>query len=459
MKPQQIVEQALDARTVDESVVIVHENSSANLRWAANTLTTNGVMRGRSVTVISTVNQASGAAVGVVSGSVADSDDVARLVHQAEQAAKSGEAAPDSADFVTASTSPDYEDPAAETSAAVFSSFAPALGNAFGRARSDDRELFGFAEHDLTTTYVGSSTGTRLRHVQPSGRVEITGKSANRTRSTWVGAPTQDFSDIDVDALDANVVERLGWAKRQLALDPGRYDVVLPPTAVADLMIYLYWTAAARDAAEGRTVFSKPGGGTRIGDQLSKQPLTLLSDPNYPGMHCAPFVIAEAASSFSSVFDNGIPLGRTEWTSAGTLSALGQTRHSAELTKLPLTPIIDNLALESASGSGSLTDLVSGVERGLLLTTLWYIREVDPQTLLLTGLTRDGVYLVEGGEVVGAVNNFRFNESPVDLLSRVTQAGATGLALPREWADFFTRVAMPPLRVADFNMSTVSQAS
>ncbi|HVQ18546.1 MAG TPA: metallopeptidase TldD-related protein, partial [Actinomycetes bacterium] len=171
------------------------------------------------------------------------------------------------------------------------------------------------------------------------------------------------------------------------------------------------------------------------------------------------FVVSEASSSLGSVFDNGLALDRTEWISGGELSALGQTRHSAELTDLPVTPMIDNLALEVGGGSGSLTDLVAGVERGLLLTTLWYIREVDPQTLLLTGLTRDGVYLVEGGEVVGAVNNFRFNESPVDLLSRITGAGQTSLALPREWNEFFTRVAMPALRVSEFNMSTVSQAS
>jgi predicted Zn-dependent protease len=160
-----------------------------------------------------------------------------------------------------------------------------------------------------------------------------------------------------------------------------------------------------------------------------------------------------------SVFDNGLPLPRTSWIDHGTLSALGQTRHTAALTSGAVTPLIDNLALEVAGASETMESLIGSTERGLLLTTLWYIREVDPQTLLLTGLTRDGVYLIEKGEVVGAVNNFRFNESPVDLLSRVTDASTTSAALPREWNDFFTRVAMPTLRVRDFNMSTVSQAS
>jgi predicted Zn-dependent protease len=124
-----------------------------------------------------------------------------------------------------------------------------------------------------------------------------------------------------------------------------------------------------------------------------------------------------------------------------------------------VTPAIDNLVLDDADASGSVDDLVASTERGLLLTCLWYIREVDPQTLLLTGLTRDGVHLVESGEVVGTVNNFRFNESPVDLLSRVGAASKTYACLPREWNDYFTRTAMPALRVDGFNMSSVSQAS
>src|ERR1700722_8119487 len=110
-------------------------------------------------------------------------------------------------------------------------------------------------------------------------------------------------------------------------------------------------------------------------------------------------------------------------------------------------------------GGRDLDGMVAATDRALLLTCLWYIREVDPRTLLLTGLTRDGVYLVEKGEVVGAVNNFRFNESPVDLLGRIAEIGASVRTLPREWTDYFTRTAMPPLRVEGFHMSSVSQAT
>jgi len=142
------------------------------------------------------------------------------------------------------------------------------------------------------------------------------------------------------------------------------------------------------------------------------------------------------------------------------LTALTQTRWTAESSGLPTTPGTDNLILEStAAGSATIDDLIARTRRGLVVNCLWYVREVDPQTLLLTGLTRDGVYLVEDGEVTGAVNNFRFNESPVALLRRLAEVGATVPALPREWSEYFTRSAMPPARFEDFNMSSVSQAS
>nr|MDT0666213.1 metallopeptidase TldD-related protein [Micromonospora sp. DSM 115978] len=183
--------------------------------------------------------------------------------------------------------------------------------------------------------------------------------------------------------------------------------------------VYLYWSAAARDAAEGRTVFSKPGGGTRVGEAVGPAGLRLSSDPFDAELHTTPFVLAGSSSSTSSVFDNGLRLGPTDWISDGKLASLVTTRASARTTGLPVTPMVDNLMLDGG-GTASLEEMVAGTKRGLLLTCLWYIREVDPQVLLLTGLTRDGVYLVENGEVVGAVNNFRFNESPVDLLGRVT---------------------------------------
>ncbi|HEX6339297.1 MAG TPA: metallopeptidase TldD-related protein [Jiangellaceae bacterium] len=459
MTPQQIVDRCLELAKADGCVVLVDESHNANLRWANNTLTTNGIMRSRSVTVIATIDGGTGISSGVVARSAVTPDTLEPLVRAAEQAARDNGPAADAQPLVTGTATADWTDEPGDTSMAVFGEIAPGLGDAFGRARSADRVLYGYVEHDVTTTYLGSSSGLRRRHVQPTGHVGITGKSGDLTRSAWVGRASRDMTDVNVANLDAELTRRLDWAERRIDLPAGRYDTVLPPTAVADLMIYAYWVMSARDAHDGRTVFSKPGGGTRVGERLSRYPVTLWSDPVASGMQCAPFVVAHASGVHQSVFDNGLPISRTEWISGGTLSALQQTRHSSTLTGLDMTPVVDNLAMSVAGATGTADDLVAGVERGLLLTCLWYIREVDPQVLLLTGLTRDGVYLVENGEVVGAVNNFRFNESPVALLDRFAVAGATQSAFSREWGDYFPRTAMPALRVPDFNMSSVSQAS
>ncbi|MEV4090414.1 metallopeptidase TldD-related protein, partial [Nonomuraea fuscirosea] len=345
------------------------------------------------------------------------------------------------------------------TDIGVFEAFAPALGDAFAAAESDGRKLYGFAEHSLTSTFLGTSTGVRLRHDQPTGRLELNAKSGDLKRSAWAGVSTPDFTDVDVSALGDGLAQRLEWAKNRVDLPAGRYETLLPPSAVADLMIYLYWSAEARDALDGRSVFAKPGGGTRVGEVLGALPVSLSSDPGAEGVSCAPFVTAHASSRGNSVFDNGLPLGPTDWIKEGRLEALQQTRYSAELSGLPVTPGIDNLIMSAPGDGRSLEEMIASTRRGLLLTCLWYIRQVDPQTLLVTGLTRDGVYLVEHGEVVGEVNNFRFNESPVDLLGRLTEVGASGRTLPREWNDYFQRTIMPAVRVPDFNMSTVSQAS
>ncbi|WP_405944890.1 metallopeptidase TldD-related protein [Streptomyces sp. NBC_00932] len=459
-RPHELVERALALSTADGCAVIADEHSSANLRWAGNALTTNGVTRGRTLTVIATVDGKEGTASGVVSRSAVTAADLEPLVRAAEAAARDGSPAEDARPLVTGvPESAGFTEAPAETTSAVFDAFAPALGESFARARSGGRELYGFAHHEMTSSYLGTSTGLRLRHDQPNGTLELNAKSPDRSRSAWAGRATRDFTDVDPAALDAGLAQRLRWAERRVALPAGRYETLLPPTAVADLLIYQYWSSAARDAAEGRTVFSRPGGGTRLGDRLSPLPLTLRSDPAEPGLESAPFVLAHSSGDDSSVFDNGLPLSRTDWVREGRLEHLLTTRHSAELTGLPVAPAISNLILEGG-GERSLDEMVAASGHdgpALLLTCLWYIREVDPATLLLTGLTRDGVYLVENGEVTGEVNNFRFNESPVDLLSRATEAGRTERTLPREWGDWFTRAAMPALRIPDFNMSSVSQ--
>ncbi len=463
-RPQDVVEKALAASTADGQVAFVVESSEANLRWANNSLTTNGAMRSRQVVVVSFVDGGAGVAAGTVART--GNPDIEELVAASEQAARDAGPAEDAVPLIGPGPgggappgAGDWDADPAETSIGVFRDFAPALGEAFGGARDRNELLFGYAQHGMSTTYLGTSTGLRLRHDQPGGRVELNGKSGDMSRSVWAGVGTRDFLDVSVADLVADVQRGLGWSQRRVELPAGRYETLLPPSAVSDLMIYAYWTMEARDADEGRNVYAKPGGGNRVGDRLAALPLTLRSDPFEPGLEARPFQVVSGSSGSASVFDNGMATPAVDWISGGVLTNLIRPRAWALRTTAPATAAVDNLVLEQPGATASLDEMVAATDRGLLLTTLWYIREVDPQTLLLTGLTRDGVFLVEGGEVTGAVNNFRFNESPVDLLGRITEVGRTERTLPREWNDWFTRAAMPAVRVPDFNMSSVSPAS
>ncbi|WP_280261194.1 metallopeptidase TldD-related protein [Nocardia abscessus] len=438
-------------------MVVVRDEHEASLRWAGNSMTTNGSSMSRNWAVISVFREGPALArVGTIASTSVDPDDIEAVVRASEAAARGAEPARDAMPLLEPdAVDDDWAAPAVATGIEVFTDLADGLAAGFDSA---DR-LYGFAHHQMHTTWLGTSTGIRRRFVQPTGSAEINGKRGEGTdlASAWVGVGTADFADVDVSGLLADLSRRLDWAKRKIELPAGRYETLLPPSTVADLMIYLAWSMEGRGAHEGHTAFARAGG-TRVGERLSDIPLTLYSDPHAPGLEYRPFVAATASSESMSVFDNGLSAERVDWLREGVISSLIYPRATAAEFDAPATVPGENLLLTGGS-EATIDDMIARTERGLLLTTLWYIREVDPATLLLTGLTRDGVYLVENGEVTAAVNNFRFNESPLDLLRRVSEAGATELTLPREWKDWFTRTAMPPLRIPDFHMSSVSQAT
>ena len=216
-----VVERALRSARCDECVVIADETSSANLRWAGNTLTTNGVSRTRQLTVVAISRGRGGPVAGVVSRAGVRDDQIDAVVREAEQAAAEGSPAEDAMPLVTPGAAgpavpaagkdvPSWDDPAGGTGISVFSAFAPALGEAFGQAAAGGRRLYGFAEHVVTSTFLGTSAGLRLRHDQPTGKVELQARTADMSQSAWVGASTRDFSDIDVAEIEAGLATRLG---------------------------------------------------------------------------------------------------------------------------------------------------------------------------------------------------------------------------------------------------------
>ncbi|WP_068176762.1 metallopeptidase TldD-related protein [Mycobacterium sp. UM_CSW] len=452
---QQVVELVLDeaARSgrANETLVLVTDRTEASLRWANNSMTTNGISVSRGTTVISVVRLGDSAHVGSLRSAEVDPAAIPGLVAASQEAARSAPAARDAAPLLAGGGPPDdWDTPARGTGVEAFADVVGPLSRGF---RGGD-QLYGFARHVVETTFLASSTGLRRRYTQPTGSVEITAKRA--AASAWAGVGTPDFPAVPTDLLLERLSTRLGWARRTVELRPGRYETIMPPSTVADMMICLRLRMSGRAAQEGRTAFASAGGGTRLGDRLTDMPLSLYSDPSAPGLACSPFIATPRSSEMVSVFDNGMDFGRVDWIRDGVINALAYPRAAAAEFRAPVAVAADNLLM--TGGSADLAEMLAGTERGLLLTTLWYIREVDPTTLLLTGVTRDGVYLVEDGEVTGAVNNFRFSESPLDLLRRATQAGVSEATLPRQWGDWAPRAAMPSLRIPDFHMSSISQA-
>lgn len=452
MPPQDIVEAALAQAGDCALVATAAHTCEVNLRWAANSLTTNGDTAATQVDIVA-MHPDGGTAT--TSGQVPDAATLRDLVMRATHAAATAQRDPEALPLPSGGQSSDWADAPVPVDVATLQPLTAGLGAEL-RA-TGDVEHFGYAEVDHTTLYLGSTAGTRLRHVQRQARAEFTAKAGDRRRSAWAGSAQPDLA-VDVAAVAEELRTALTHQLTDVAVAPGRHRVILTPSATADLMIDMYYAADARSAIEGRSVFAGPSG-PRLGERVGVD-LTLSSDPAdpAPGMACTPFEVTVASTDSSSTYDNGLPLTRTEWISRGSLANLWTTRHTAAELGRPATPGIDNLTLALADGVGTLADVIARTEHGLLITCLWYNRVVDPQTLLLTGLTRDGVYVVRDGRIVGSCGNFRFNESPVSLLGRIVDGSDEVRTLAREMGDYFNRAVMPALVVEDFNLSTASEA-
>ena len=434
-------------------MVIGRHDTSANVRWANNTVTTNGVIEQTSLAIASIKNRR----VASVTRTNVSPERIEALVRQSEAACA---VTPEASDYqpLLPGDGPvaDWSAPPVTTGIRVFDGFADRLAGMFSRTRRAGVATFGYAEHGTSTLWLATSTGLRRRHTDRLGKVEVTAKTPDFSRSAWAGRTTADFLDVDPGELLDGLEQRLAWSATPRPLPAGEYEVLFEPSCTADLALAAYAFMARRDADEGRSPFSRPGGGARIGDRLFGR-ASLYSDPADSDLPAVPFHVGSSSGPFWSVFDNGLPAGRTPWVDDGVLRTLITPRYWAAATPgAAPVPYVDNLMVKGGEGRG-LDEMIAATSRGLLVTCLWYIRTVDPQTALQTGLTRDGVFLIDRGQVQGAVNNFRWNMSPIAAFAQATEFGRASLALPREH-DEFLRVKAPPMRVEAFNMSSVSAA-
>lgn len=317
---------------------------------------------------------------------------------------------------------------------------AAAIASAIAQGDAQKLQVAGFYQHRSGLLALGSSSGLRTFHPSTEAQFTTTARTPDGSGSGWAGAVASHSGELDPAALAKVAIDKAVRSRRPQRLEAGRYTVILEPAAVGELLGFLLRALEARTADEGRSFFSRPGGGNRIGDKLAGEGITLVSDPADPATPGAPFG------------EDGLPLRRRVLIDKGVVSSLWYSRYWAQKQGKEATgrPSVAQLL----GGQASEADLLAGVKRGVLITRLWYTRWLDPQSILITGLTRDGVFLIEDGQVTAPVNNFRFNESPVTMLKHADALTARTVRAP----GFGPLLRVPALRTHDFLLASVSDA-
>jgi predicted Zn-dependent protease len=303
----------------------------------------------------------------------------------------------------------------------------------------------GFLQGAAGSTAVANTAGLFAYHRSTLASYSITVRTAEGTGSGWTGAVHNEW--LQMTSPRDLAAAAIGKARRSIdaqPIEPGHYTVVLEPTAVGNLVQIIESELDARAADEGRSFFSRRGGGNSIGDAVIDERLTLFSDPVDPDLLTRPFT------------RQGVPLRRTLWIDTGILSNLAYDGFWA--AEQGREPTLRGGGIKLTGGRGTTDDLVKTVERGLLVTRFWYIRPVDRPTLTYTGLTRDGTFLIENGQVTQPVRNLRFIESPISMLGRVEEVGSSQRVVASESGGGGSPVAVPALVIRDFHFTSVSEA-
>ncbi len=435
---QSLTKKILGMSKAESCCVSISGSEERYLRSAQNMATAAGSPSSLDISVESHF----GLRTGTASGSDLDDDSLAKLVSQSEQIAK---LAPENPEFMPPIGPQDYVAGTgfcAATQSVTSDMMAAAVKPLLQQAEAKHLQASSFLDVGTNFSSFGNSAGLFVYDQESLVLHTVTARTPDGAGSGWAGVTHCDFGKVDVAAMGATAIDKALRSHKPVRLPPGKYQVILDPSCVFDLMTWMIGYFDQRSADEGRSFATKKGGGSRLGEQVFGKNVTLYSDPNDP-------LVPGAIYS-----DDGQPARKTLWIENGVLKNLQCSRYWAK--KMKLSPVPSPTSLALTGGTATTDDLIKQVKRGLLITRFWYIREVDPQTVLLTGLTRDGVFLIEDGAIVKPSCNFRFNESPVAMLNKVIAMGPSVRAYGDESNGL--PVAVPQMLVDDFTLSSVSDA-
>ncbi|MDP4220980.1 MAG: TldD/PmbA family protein [Bacteroidota bacterium] len=416
---------------------------SANLRYAANMVTTSG----SAVNTTVNITCANGKKSGTVTTNDLSNEGLSMAVKRAEEIASlapdNEELMPPLAEKPKYLRSAQFDESSADTAYAA-GERAKVAEKAIKEAKARQFVTAGFLETIVSRFAMRNSKGVYVDDQKTRTTFSTTMRNEDGSSSGWNKSASQAIARLNPDRTINRAAEKCEAWSSPKEMDPGVYKTILEPSAAADLVQQFIWSLNAREAEEGRSAFSRPGGGTALGEQLFSDKISISSNPNHPLVP-------------SGIFDrSGLATEQVDWVKNGKITNFERSRFWAQKTGKKPVPGPSNIIMDS--GSQLPEDfLATAKPEGLLITSFWYIRDVDNQTLLKTGLTRDGLFWVENGEIKHGVVNFRWNESPITVLKNVTDMSKAIVTAPRDGWDGIPML-IPMLVVSGFNYSSISDA-
>jgi predicted Zn-dependent protease len=428
---RELVERVLSFSKASECEVDVALRQDAHTRFAANDVTTAGSVR----TLTIGITSGDGQRRGTTSLSAADTTAIRESVAKSEALMAAARPNPEYVEDIGPQNYPEiaaFDEETARSGAMVRRE---GVAAALAVARAKGLAAAGFFNNTARWEATGNKKGNFGFERRTSASFSTTMRTPDGTGSGYAEHQAVQIGAVPARELSAVAARKAETSAHPRALEPGRYTVILEPLAADDLLGGIGFALSMRTADEGRSFLSRPGGGTRVGEKIFAESVTLRTDPFDPRIPGAPWA------------NSNLPTRKVTWVENGVLRELAIDRYWARKAGRAPVPPPTNLILEG--GSGTLEDLIAGAERALLVTRFWYIRMVNPQDLVMTGLTRDGVWLIENGKIAHPVNNFRFNDSPVNLLRNVEAMSAPAASGTR---------ALPAIRARDFLFTSKSDA-
>ncbi len=434
---QALLKKVLSYSKAEQCEVNIYGSDRGNIRYARNAVSTSGKISSSTLQVAS----AYGKKLGIATINEYDDASLEKVVRRSEELAQ---LAPENPEFMPFLGPQTYEESKTfvQSTADINAKLrADLVAQSLKVTRDAGAVAAGFLSDSKGYAAMMNSNGLFAYNTSTDTAFSITVRTEDGKGSGYATRSYNDVTKLDTKKATEIATDKALRSVTAKAIEPGKYTVILETAAVAVLLERIAFGFDARQADEGRSFLSKAGGGTRQGEKLMDERVNIYSDPFHPEL---------PTSTWNA---DGMPQKKVSWIEKGVVKNLIYSRYWAQQKGVDPIPFPDGMVMEG--GTKSLDDLIKGTKKGVLVTRLWYIRDVDPQSLLLTGLTRDGTFYIENGKIAYPIKNFRFNESPIIMLNNLEELGKTERTVSVESEQSYM---LPPLKVRDFTFSSLSDA-